>query len=123
MQCAEQPTSSPGVRVFRALARDVVIAHLRRWAADLGRQHPEIVRVGVFGSHARGDYGPGSDLDLVIIVRQSAEPRWYLRGAAYDTSALPIGADVFVHTEAEVGRMVPGNPWLERILAETVWVA
>jgi predicted nucleotidyltransferase len=36
--------------------------------------HPEVVRVGYFGSYARGDWGVGSDLDLIIIVDRSDEP-------------------------------------------------
>ena len=122
MQCAERPTSSPGVRVFTALGRDEVLAQLNRWAATLRQRHPELIRVGLFGSYARGDYAPGSDIDLLLIIRESNEPRWFMRSAAFDTSDLPVGADVFVYTEAEIERMSRDSLWLRRILEEIVWI-
>jgi predicted nucleotidyltransferase len=33
---------------------------------DSLRQHPEIVKVVLFGSRAKGSYKPGSDIDLAI---------------------------------------------------------
>lgn len=122
MQCVELPTSSNGVRVFKALDRDEVLAQLTQWAAKQRRDHPEIIRLGLFGSYSRGDYGPGSDIDLLIIVGDSNEPRWFMRAIAFDASELPVGADVFVYTQAEVDRMLPDSPWLSRILGEIVWV-
>lgn len=110
------------MRVFKALARDEVLTHLNRWAEDLHQRHPQVIRIGLFGSYARGDYAPGSDIDLLIIVRESDEPRWFMRSAAFDTSDLPVGADVFVYTEAEIARMASTNPWLKHILGETLWV-
>jgi uncharacterized protein len=35
--------------------------------------HPE--RIVLFGSHARGEAGPGSDFDI-LIVAPSKQPRW-----------------------------------------------
>jgi predicted nucleotidyltransferase len=110
------------VRVFRALGRDEVLAGLTGWAIELRRLHPEITRLGLFGSYARGDYAPGSDIDLLIIVAESHEPLGFKRSAAFDTNDLPIGADVFVYTEAELERLGSDSPWLAHILGEVVWV-
>lgn len=46
---------------------------LRRWAREMARQRPELRRVGYFGSYARGDWGPGSDLDVVVVIASSAQ--------------------------------------------------
>ena len=37
---------------------------------------PELEGVGVFGSYGRGDAGVGSDLDLLLVVRQCELPIW-----------------------------------------------
>ena len=42
----------------------------RRWAGELAARHPEVVRIGYFGSYARDDWGVGSDLDLIAIVKE-----------------------------------------------------
>jgi predicted nucleotidyltransferase len=73
---------------------------LRRWAAHAYRTRPELRRLGCFGSYARGDWGVGSDLDLVAIVT-SADPRRDRRGLDWDLTALPVPAEVvtLVHPE------------------------
>jgi predicted nucleotidyltransferase len=53
------------------------------------------VAVGYFGSYARGDWGVGSDLDLVVIVEASAEP--------FERRAVPV--DLLVYTRAEWTRL------------------
>ena len=47
---------------------------LRHWTEGLVRERKDVLRIGCFGSCARGDLGEGSDLDLVIIVKSSARP-------------------------------------------------
>ena len=52
-----------------------VLKALKRWVEKVNQiRRPDIVRLGYFGSYARGDWGVGSDLDLVIIVENSDEP-------------------------------------------------
>jgi predicted nucleotidyltransferase len=45
-----------------------VEAALREWTREQARLHPELLRLGYFGSYARGDWGVGSDLDLFALV-------------------------------------------------------
>lgn len=87
----------------------------RRWAEDLRRAEAGVVAVGYFGSYARGDWGVGSDLDVVVIVDDSPEP-FERRAARWDATRLPVPADVLVYTRPE---------W-ERLSArprEVVWVS
>jgi hypothetical protein len=48
-------------------------------------ERKDILQIGYFGSYARGDWGVGSDLDLIVIVESSSEPmerraaEWYDR--------------------------------------------
>ncbi|MDQ3990945.1 MAG: nucleotidyltransferase domain-containing protein [Actinomycetota bacterium] len=90
-----------------------------RWSEDLVRRHPEVVGVGYFGSYATGDWGVGSDVDLVVIVEASEEP-FPRRGAAFDATMLPVPADLLAYTEAEWRKLAAERrgPARDRI----VWV-
>lgn len=71
-----------------------------RWAEDLDRAEESVAAVGLFGSYARGNWGVGSDVDLVVIVRDSPLP-FERRSAEFDATRLPVPADVLVYTAAE----------------------
>lgn len=122
MRCAEQIVSSDGVRVFKAFDRERLLSQLRSWAADLQRHRPEIMRIGLFGSYARGDYAPGSDADVLVLVHDCDEPCWFLRPLAYDTSSLPVAVDLLVYTDEEARRWSERSAWFRHILAEIVWL-
>ncbi|MBI3628191.1 MAG: nucleotidyltransferase domain-containing protein [Candidatus Rokubacteria bacterium] len=66
----------------------------------MARSRPELRRVGYFGSYARGNWGVGSDLDVVIVVASSATPA-ARRATEWDLTRLPVPADVLVFTEDE----------------------
>jgi predicted nucleotidyltransferase len=101
-----------------------VLAALRRWAAELREAHPEVRRVGCFGSYARDEHGPSSDLDVFVEVTESPHARWFDRPADLPApSVIPVGVEFFVYTTDEVERMGRENSaWLAGILADMVWV-
>jgi predicted nucleotidyltransferase len=82
---------------------------------------PRVQRVGYFGSYARGDYTPASDLDVLIVVSSSENPR-HRRALEFDLRDVPAGCEVFVYTKEELAGPVPAGSWLPTILTETVWV-
>ncbi len=59
-------------------------------------------KIVLFGSRARGDAGPQSDFDL-LVVRPSSEPR-YRRSAPIFTALadLPVEVEVVVYTPDEI---------------------
>jgi len=122
MRCVEQKKSSGGVRIFKALERERLLSELRAWAANIQCCRPEVTRIGLFGSYARGDYSPGSDADVLILVRHCQEPVWFLRSLAYDTASLPVAVDLLVYTEQEARRLNDGRKWFKRVLSETLWL-
>lgn len=98
-----------------------VEAAVREWARSLADRHPDILRVGYFGSYARGDWGVGSDVDIVIVVEQSDVP-FARRAAQWDTTSLPVPADVLVYTEEEWERLDPAAAFGRVMREEVRWV-
>jgi predicted nucleotidyltransferase len=122
MRCVERSKSSDGVRIFKSLDRERLLSELRSWALDTQRRHPEVLRIGLFGSYARGDYAPGSDADVLMLVRHCEQPVWFLRPLAYDTSSLPVAIDLLAYTDEEARRLSEKWDWFRRIFSETVWL-
>ena len=59
-------------------------------------------RVVLFGSHARGDAAPRSDVDI-LVVADSNRPRYERAVPIYRAIAdVPVEVDVMVYTPAEV---------------------
>jgi uncharacterized protein len=74
------------------------------WSARERLRHPELIRLGCFGSYIRGNAGVGSDLDLIAVVESSAEP-FERRALAWDLSSLPVPAEILIYTRDEWQRM------------------
>lgn len=115
------PVRSLRSSVLRWPDRDEVDRAVRAWAVDVAARDAVVRRVGYFGSYARGDWGVGSDVDVVVVAAESSQP-FDRRPLAFDPTGLPVPADVLVYTEAEWERMsIDGG--LPRIVAgEVVWV-
>jgi len=59
-------------------------------------------RIYLFGSYARGDAGPDSDYDLMIIVDSSDQPQYKRSQAAHGVLArFPTAKDILVWTRDE----------------------
>ena len=98
-----------------------VVLALRRWATRQLAERTDIVRLGYFGSYARGDWGVGSDLDLVIVVEQ-ADPPFERRGAEWDVTELPVPCDVLVYTRQEWDSLARQGRLADRPWRDTVWI-
>jgi len=65
------------------------------------------LKVILFGSHARGDARPDSDVDLMVI-KDSSEPRYRRAGPIYTLLAdLSAEVEVMVYTPEEVRQWAP----------------
>lgn len=108
--------------VMRWPGRAEVDRAVRSWAESLAARAHGVLRVGYFGSYARGDWGVGSDVDLVVIVGASPLPRG-ARAPELDPDVLPVHADLMSYTEEEWLALQASGSRLARTLAsETVWV-
>lgn len=94
----------------------------RRWAADMAGRQPGVLRIGCFGSYARGDAGVGSDIDLVAVARDAGEP-FIHRSASWPVEQLPVPAELLVYTDAEWEHlMAAGGRFTDTLRREVVWL-
>ncbi len=116
------PVRSLGSPLLKWPDRATVEAALRAWAEEAAPGRPELERLGYFGSYARGDWGVGSDVDVVIIVRQAAAP-FHERPAQWDMLRLPVPVDLLVYTPAE-WTIVSGQAthFAKALNTETYWI-
>jgi hypothetical protein len=92
------------------------------WAVREGARHPGLLRLGYFGSYARGDSGVGSDLDLVAVVESSSEP-FERRAVGWDLGNLPVPAELLVYTRQEWERLQDeGGRFARMLQQEARWL-
>lgn len=110
------PVRSLNSHVLKWPSREAVLAAAGAWARALRARDVRVLRIGHFGSYARGDAGVGSDLDLVVIVRADAQ------SCLFDVSRLPVPADVVVFDETRWARMSAESSGIARTIArEAKW--
>jgi len=88
-------------RIMTAEERESILPEIVQRLA--GALQPE--RIYLFGSHARGQAGPLSDLDLLVVVPHSDQPGYKRDGGAYRAlRGIAVAIDVLVWTHAEFER-------------------
>ncbi|RIH87650.1 nucleotidyltransferase domain-containing protein [Calidithermus roseus] len=101
-------------------SREAVEQVLREWLQRL--ELPGLLAAGYFGSYARGDQGPGSDLDIILIVQEASLPPWQ-RPRLLPLEELPVPAEALVYTETEWRSLPRASPRFARTLAlEARWL-
>lgn len=115
------PVRSLNSSVLRWPDAQVVDQAVRRWAEQALQQRHDVIRIGYFGSYARGDWGVGSDLDLVIVVESSDLP-FERRATQWDATGLPVPADLLTYTKDEWQNLDPRRRFHRMLLKQTVWV-
>lgn len=95
---------------------------MRRWTAKQAQRHPELLWLGYFGSYARGDWGVGSDLDLVAVVKTS-DTAFERRAADWETEALPVPTEILVYSRTEWQELKRKKTKFAKMLnRDTVWI-
>jgi len=94
---------------------------VRSWTAEQVQQKPEIVRLGYFGSYARGDWGVGRDIDLIAVVNETSES-FERRSVNWDLNGLPVSAEIIVYSLPEWEDLEKKDTKFARMLkSEAVW--
>jgi predicted nucleotidyltransferase len=73
---------------------------LEKWVRETAARHEEILQIGCIGSFSRDDWGVGSDLDLIIVIKESTLP-FHERASQWDLTAFPVPVDLQVYTLSE----------------------
>jgi uncharacterized protein len=110
------PVRSLHSSVLKWPDRKAVHAAVAEWTRRLTASNEMVTRVGYAGSYARGNWGVGSDVDLIVLLRETREP-FIERARAFDATRLPVPADVLVYTDDEWRRMEGGLR-----LSPVVWI-
>ena len=106
------------VEMRAAVWRRRVQAELERILARL-KEHPNVLRVILFGSLARGECRRGSDLDLVIVQR--TDKRFLDRlDEFYRLLAPTVETDILVYTPSEWDELRRDRAFVRRIAGEGV---
>jgi uncharacterized protein len=116
------PVRSSNSRVLRWPDATQVHAALATWAQALRSREPALHAVGYFGSYARGDWGPGSDVDVVVVLTSDDTPPLE-RTRRFDMASLPVPADLLVYTIAEFDELRrSGTRFADTLRDEARWI-
>ena len=115
------PVRSLNTSVLKWPDQKTLDRSVRSWSLEQGQSRPELKQLGYFGSYARGDWGVGSDLDLVAIVDDTTVP-FERRALNWELNGFPVPAELLVYTIREWNRMLKKNERFIRVLnEEVVW--
>jgi predicted nucleotidyltransferase len=67
-------------------------------------RHFDPLRIVLFGSHARGDAEPGSDVDLLVVLPEVADKRQAAIAIRRSLATWPVSKDIIVTTPDEIAR-------------------
>jgi len=100
-----------------------ILDRLQSWADGLVASGTNVLGVLLYGSLARDDYVPGSDGDVIIIVKEALdEPSE--RAGLFRTPRIGVPVDLTVYSEEELARFLDERlPFLKRALTEGRWLA
>jgi predicted nucleotidyltransferase len=115
-------TRSSGSVQITSVDLPALLQALRERAERLAREHAEIAEIILFGSFARGNFTPESDVDLLVIVDET-NVHFLKRADPYRDTFSDIPFDVWplVYTREERDRMLrEGNAFMRSALEEPV---
>lgn len=115
------PVRSLSSSVFKWPDAATVLSAVSQWAGQIAQHDPIILKIGCFGSYARGDWGVGSDVDILILVKESDLP-FEGRALQWDASGLPVPADVMVYTLTEWEDLQKSRPSIRKVASEVRWL-
>ncbi len=106
MQLVLQKYSYGGVTLYK-LDREAAVKALRSFATKLIQTRDDVLEVILFGSLAAGDAVPGSDADLLIVIKSSEKRHWFDRiedfRDHFEWIGIPI--ELFPYTMEEIERV------------------
>jgi predicted nucleotidyltransferase len=115
------PVKSLNSSVLKWPDQKAVDRAVRAWSIEQGRRRPELKQLGYFGSYACGDWGVGSDLDLIAVVDDATEP-FERRALNWELNSFPVPAEILVYTVDEWNAMQKKSERFIRVInKEVIW--
>ena len=115
------PVRSLSSSVLKWPDKKTVDKAVRQWAGHFA-QDKNLLGIAYIGSYARGDWGVGSDLDLILVLLTAGTAFWD-RSASFDLAEFPVPVDLLVYTADEWRILASENDQFYRITKkEAVWV-
>ena len=75
-----------------------------------------------FGSYARGDWGVGSDVDLIVVIDDHDQP-FLERVVDLNLGEIPVPVDTLIYTRDEWGDLLNRTGrFADTIKSEAVWL-
>lgn len=113
-----QRKSSGSLKIL-SVDKEKLIRELKKIAQRL-KKEKNAERVLLFGSFAKGNFTPSSDLDILIVVKRSDLPFIKRRDefAPY-FEHLPFDANILIYTEDEL-KKIENRPFIKEILNYSV---
>lgn len=112
------PNASSHFAKVEYLRLDKILPELRESSRRL-KENPNVLSVKLFGSLVNGNYSPGSDADILILLQKDSR-RIIDRIPEYLDyfSCIPISVDVFPYTEEEFEKLKGSNNQFIMSIAE-----
>lgn len=80
---------------------------LKRIAGKIKAEHPEVIEINLFGSFAKKDFTPYSDIDIAIIVKKTDKSFIERTDNFIDYFIeVPFDVNLIVYTTQEINQMV-----------------
>jgi predicted nucleotidyltransferase len=101
------------------------IEALKRISHEILKRDPNILGIYLFGSLVKGTYAPGSDADILILLKDD-QRRFIDRIPEFLRHYLnaPIATDVFPYTKQEIQQMIADqNPFIMTLWKEKIILA
>ena len=82
---------------------DAVINALLHASSAVKKEHPDVKQVLLFGSFARGDYTPFSDIDILIVIKET-EINFLERKDTFVQyfKSIPFDVNILVYSSKEI---------------------
>jgi predicted nucleotidyltransferase len=93
--------SSNSAKVFW-LDQESLLREIRKTSREVGDKNDNVLKIVLFGSVAEKRAVPGSDADILIVLRRDAKPFMDRIAEWLDKFALDFPVEIFPYTEKEL---------------------
>lgn len=116
-----QIRSSGSVQI-KSVKYKALLERLQEIAEVIRREKPGIKKILLFGSFAKKNYTPESDVDVLIVIRQCDVP-FLARRDIFEPffEGIPFDVNVLVYTDGEIERLMSrNNAFIREVLENSV---